>query len=99
LENLYEELEINGRKAEEIKQSLRKKLLGHKEEAFISKTLSEIRFDAPIDFDLKKCRWGEYDKGKVRQIFEKYKFQTLINRLPQSCPTNNNLQLFKGREA
>ena len=82
LENLYKELEINSRKAKEMKQSLRKKLLKYKEQAFISKMLSEIRFDAPIDFDLKKCRWGRYDKEKVKQIFGKYQFQTLISRLP-----------------
>ncbi len=82
LENLYKELKTGSEKSKGIKESLRKKLLNYKEQAFISKMLAEIRFDVPIDFDLKKCRWGRYDKEKVKRIFEKYQFQTLINRLP-----------------
>ncbi len=82
LENLYKELKVNSEEAKEIKQSLRKKLLDYKDQAFVSKMLAEIRLDAPIDFDLKECQWGKYDKEKMKRIFEKYQFQTLINRLP-----------------
>jgi len=82
LENLYKELEGDTEKAKKIKQSLRKKLLDHKEQAFVSKMLVEIKLDAPVDFNLEKCRWGEYDKEKVAQIFKNYEFQTLLKRLP-----------------
>lgn len=83
LENLYKELERNSEKAKKIKQSLRKKLLDYKEQAFISKMLAEIKLDAPIEFDLKKCQWGKYDREKVVKIFERYEFKTLIPRLPE----------------
>jgi len=56
--------------------------LDYDDQAFVSKMLAEIRFDVPIEFDLKKCRWGKYDKEKMERIFEKYQFQTLISRLP-----------------
>jgi len=82
LENLYKELKANSEKIKEIKQPLKKKLLDYEDQAFVSKMLAEIRFDVPIDFDLEKCRWGKYDKEKMERIFEKYQFQTLINRLP-----------------
>ncbi len=82
LENLYRELKNNTEKAGEIKQSLRKKLLDCKEQAYVSQMLAEIKKDVPIEFDLKKCCWGEYDKEKIIQIFKKYEFQTLISRLP-----------------
>ncbi len=81
LEKLYEELDKNSEKAKEIKQSLRKKLLDCKEQAFVSKMLAEIRLDVPIEFNLEKCRWGDYNKDKVIQIFKNYEFKTLINRL------------------
>ena len=80
LENLYKELDKNSAKAKEIKTSLREKLLNCKDQAFISKMLAEIKYDAPIEFNLEKCRWEKYDKEKVVQIFEKYDFKTLISR-------------------
>ena len=83
LENLYKELEKNSKRAKKVKQSLRKKLLDYKEQAFISKMLAEIKFDVPIEFSLEKCRWGNYDKEKMAQIFEDYEFQSLISRLPE----------------
>lgn len=83
LENLYQELKKNTEEAKEIKQSLRKKLLDYKEQAYVSQMLAEIKNDVPIEFDLKKCSWGKYDKEKIIQIFKKYEFQTLISRLPE----------------
>ena len=84
LENLYEELRKNSEAAREMKQSLRKKLLDYKDQAFVSKMLAEIRYDVPVEFDLEKCRWGNYNKKKVIKIFEQYGFKTLISRLADS---------------
>ncbi len=97
LENLYQELEENTGKAQEVKQSLKKKLLDYKEQAFISKMLAEIEKNVPIEFSLKKCRWGKYNKEEVIQIFKKYNFQTLIARLPEEDKNDsikNNLTLW-----
>ena len=99
-ENLYEELKENSEKAKKIKQSLRKKLLDCKKQAFVSKMLAEIKLDVPIEFDLGKCRWGKYDKEKVTRLFRSYEFQTLISRLPEKKNENrdktikNNLKLW-----
>ena len=100
LENLYQELKDNTEKAREIKQSLKKKLLDCKEQAYVSQMLAEIKNDVPIEFDLKKCSWGKYDKEKIIQIFKKYEFHTLISRLPEKekkdkdDPIKNNLSLW-----
>lgn len=102
LENLYKELEKNNKKAQDlpagkagISQSLRKKLLSCKEQAFISKILAEIKTDVPIEFNLRECRWGEYNKEKIVQLFKDYQFQSLIDRLPEEkaggISKNNNL--------
>lgn len=95
LENLYKELDENEEKAKKIKASLRKKLLDYKDQAFVSKMLAEIRKDAPIEFNLEKCRWGKYDKEKVVQIFRKYDFKTLISRLSESESEKNNKKIIK----
>ena len=77
LENLYQNLD-------KIKPKLKELLLQQKEQAFLSKTLVQIKKDVPIDFDLKKCQWREYDKSKILQIFKNLEFYSLIKRLPES---------------
>jgi len=101
LENLYQEIKENSEKAKKIKQSLKKKLLDYKEQAFVSKMLAEIKSDVQINFDLQRCRWGKYDKEKVIKIFKEYEFQTLIGRLlgeknkePIKRTIKNNLKLW-----
>jgi len=83
LENLYKEIEENSEKAKEVKPKIRETLLKYKEQAFLSKSLAEIRKDAPLDFNLKKCHWKEYNKEKIAQILKKFEFYSLLNRLPQ----------------
>jgi len=90
LDNLYQELRDNTEKSKEIKESLRKKLLDYKEQAFVSKMLAQIKKDVAIDFDLEKNLWGSYNKDKVIKIFENYEFKTLIARLEEE----NNLTLI-----
>src|SRR3989344_5625711 len=52
------------------------------EEAQFSKTLAEIRRDAPIDFSLEKISWKDnFDKEKVRPILSELGFKSLIDRL------------------
>jgi len=81
LENIYKELRENTKKAKNIKESLRKKLLDCKEQAFVSKMLAEIKCDVPIDFDLEKCLWQGYNKSNIIKTLAPYEFKTLINRL------------------
>ncbi len=94
LENLYKELESNSPKIQELKESVRKKLSENKEKAFISKMLSQIKYDTPIDFDLDKCRWGSYDKEDVLAMLNDYEFRSLISRLPGAKLEPKNGTLF-----
>ena len=96
LENLYKEIEENTEKARELNESLREKLIKAKEQAFLSKMLAQIRFDVPIDFNLEKSQWGKYNREEVRDILEKYQFNTLLNRLPE---IDNNLNINKKGES
>ncbi len=94
LENLYKELEDNSTKIQELKESVRKKLSDNKEKAFISKMLSQIKYDVAIDFKLDKCRWGDYDKEQVVNILNDYEFRSLISRLPGAKAEPKNGILF-----
>jgi DNA polymerase-1 len=86
LENLYKEIEENSQKVKTISPKLKDLLIKSKDDAFLSKTLVQLEKGVPIDFNLKKCQWGNYDKKKVIQLFKNWEFYSLITRLP--CPTS-----------
>jgi DNA polymerase I len=94
LENLYKELENNSPEIQKLRELVSGKLSENKEKAFISKMLSRIKCDVPINFDLDKCRWGSYDKDEVVKMLNDYEFRSLINRLPGAKPEPKNGTLF-----
>ncbi len=90
LDLLYKELG-------EVNEPIRKKLADYKEQAYVSQMLAEIKKDVPVDFDLEKCAWGDYDKEKIKEVFEKYNFKSLIPRLDggkEKKPDAGNLKLW-----
>jgi len=50
----------------------------------MSRELATIKLDVPIDFELEKCRWGDYDREKLLEIFRRFEFFSLIPRLEES---------------
>ena len=76
LENIYKEID-------KVKPAIKKKLVDHKDLAFLSRDLGEINKDIPIDFDLEKSRFGQYDQARAIKILEEFNFYSLINKLPQ----------------
>ena len=89
LENIYKEIGENSEKAKELKPKLKETLLKYKDQAFLSKSLAQIRKDVPIDFNFKKCLWGKYSKEKVTQILKNFEFFSLVEKLPTK---KNNTQ-------
>lgn len=77
LKNLYRDLENT-----DLNHKLRAKLLEYKDQAFFSQYLATIKRDVPIKFDLKECKWGEFNRDKAIELFKELEFNTLINRLP-----------------
>lgn len=59
--------------------------------------LAKIRIDAPIDFDLKKCRWGDYDKKEIIRIFEEYDFKSLILRISENKENKEEKEIIKNQ--
>ena len=51
-------------------------LIKYKEQAFLSQKLATIYRNVPIKFSLEDCRWGEYDKGKLKDFFQELGFLT-----------------------
>ena len=89
LDNLYKKLQISprpelGTKANlksPISDRIKNLLLEHKEEAFLSKDLATIDRNAPIEFDLEKCRAKNFDIQNVSQIFSELEFKSLLPRV------------------
>lgn len=94
IEGIYEEIEkrqkeSSGKKKakkpaqrEVLSEKLIEKMIEFKDQAFLSKKLSIIKRDVPIDFDIEKSRVGQYDKEKILKIFKEMEFHSLVNRLP-----------------
>lgn len=85
-----------------IKSRILKLLIENKDQAFLSQHLATIHKDVPIDFDIEKCKFGDYDKGKLQQLFSDLGFQSLLRRFgkgkveeskPRSSTQNSNLDV------
>ncbi|MGN1050904.1 MAG: DNA polymerase I [Acutalibacteraceae bacterium] len=64
----------------DIKDGIRKKLKDSKDNAFLSKTLGEIKRDIPIDTDLEHYKVEPVDKGKAAVKMAKLELFSLIEK-------------------
>lgn len=76
LENIYEHLE-------EIPGKMREKLQNGKEAAFLSKHLVTLQKEAPLDFDLQKCRTHTFDVPQIERFFQELEFKSLMKKLSE----------------
>jgi len=74
VENLYKKLD-------KVSSRYQKKLEDGYELAQISKELATIIKDVPVQFDLKQCRWGDFEFSKVKNIFSELEFRSLMKKL------------------
>lgn len=84
VENIYKNLKKDKKLFKDLKITDRiiSLLEEGEEEALFSKTLAEIRKDAPIkDFDLEKSFWENFDLAQIEQTFNLFDFRSLLSRL------------------
>ena len=79
LENLYKKINL-----EKIQGKLKDRLAENQEMAFFSKKLATIKLNVPLEFDLKKCAWQNYDRNEIEKLFIELGFASLLRRLPGS---------------
>ncbi len=75
LDGIYENLD-----SDQIRESVRKKLVAGKESAYLSYDLATIRCSAPIDFTPEANRVQQPDKPALRELFRKLEFVRLMDR-------------------
>ncbi len=80
IEKLYKEVE---KKNPKIKGAVLKKLEEGKEYAELSRRLAFIDTKDGLDFDFEKTILGDYDQGKVIELFQHYAIKSLIQKLPK----------------
>ena len=88
IKNLYEELATD---TAVLKPKVKEALKQNKENAFLSLELVKMKNDVQLDFSAQggpasgwkigNCKFGNFDKNKVAEIFRKLEFNSLINRL------------------
>ncbi len=81
----FESIEKLYSDTDKVDIKIKNKLDKDKDKAFFSKELIEIKKDVLINFDLKKCTWGEfdYDKSKITNFLEDLGLMKLIEKLPR----------------
>ncbi|MBI4653223.1 DNA polymerase I [Candidatus Kuenenbacteria bacterium] len=81
---------------DQIKDKIKKILLEHKDEAFLSKKLVTILKDAPVQIKLEKCELKTFDQEKIIKLFQELEFKSLLNLINnQQLTINNNHQSYE----
>src|SRR5579859_8151576 len=76
LDNIYAHLdEIKGKKHQLLEEG--------RAVAYLSRDLSRIMTDIPLNLELGKCVAHDYDPAVVAKLFKTLEFRSLVNRLPQ----------------
>lgn len=65
----------------EIKPRIIELLKQYRDDAYMSKSLAEIKCDVKIDFDLQSALFSDFDHKKVAQLFSELEFKSLLPRL------------------
>lgn len=89
IDKIYENLERK-RKIKDINPRIIKILKEQKEQVLFSRILAKARDDAEIDFKIKNCKFGKVDEKKIKEVFEKYSFYSLIKRIKEILSQNSN---------
>ncbi len=92
IEKIYQHLEKCHTKKEDcqIKESLADLLLKNKKEAFLGKELVTIKQDVKGIDNLENCKIKNINQEKVKAMFEKLGFNSLIRRLEQASLSQQN---------
>ena len=83
LDSLYKNIEKNSELSKKIAPKLREKLITHKDQAFFSRDLATIRLDVPLDLNLRELTFRDFEGQKIKDIFNKFDFRTLLRRLEE----------------
>jgi DNA polymerase-1 len=79
IEALYEELSTD---TAVLKPKVKEALKQNKKTAIMSKELVKMKNDVDIDFKIKECEFGLFDKKNIEKKLNDLEFNSLVNRIP-----------------
>lgn len=89
LEKIYEASQKDeARFLQKFRPAMLEKLKSGKNDAFLSQKLATIHCDVPLDFKLSDAKLHDFDEKKVEEFLEKFRFNSLIRRMPKSHRVN-----------
>lgn len=78
LENFYKKSQ-----SENLKAQIKKILIENKEKVFLFRELAKLKNDLNLDFKIEECRFGKFDPQKLKEVFQKFEFYSLLKRIPE----------------
>lgn len=87
LDGVYEHLD-------DVKESVRKKLVAGKDSAYLSKEIARIWTDAPVELEWDVADVNDCDLQKVADILRDLEFHSLIKRLPKNMQQTADTSLY-----
>ncbi|MFC1703043.1 DNA polymerase I, partial [Patescibacteria group bacterium] len=92
---LYDAIENDTDEAQELRKSVRDKLLTHKKNAEQARHLVTIRRDVDVDFSLKDAEYVPVTQDMMMSLFEELQFMRMLKQLPKKVePKNTTTSLF-----
>lgn len=91
IENLYKNIEKS-----DLPKGVKEKLIEGKEKALLSRELSEIKRDVPLEVNMKDCEWGGYDEKEIVSMLKEFGFNSLIKNISteEEKSVGQNLKLW-----
>ncbi|TFZ40002.1 DNA polymerase I [Soehngenia longivitae] len=82
----------------EIKGKLREKLSEGKNIAIVSRRLSEIITQVPLDFEIEDLTFGKQNTTELKNLFEDLEFKSLLNKLDSGFEETKPIEIFQINE-
>lgn len=64
-----------------VRKNVKENIINNKELALLSKRLATIERNVPIEFDLYKLKFGEFNNERLYELFKRLEFNSLIQKL------------------
>src|SRR5437868_12036366 len=80
----YGDLDTVFEHLDELPPKQRQNLADHKERVLLNRTMTYLRRDVELDFELTDLRQGAWDPEAVRTLFNQLEFRSLFARLPMA---------------
>lgn len=78
--------------SEKITDRIRKLLIEHREDAFLSRDLATIKLDIPLDFNLDDAVLHDFNLDNIIKLFTELEFKSLLERVRELIKNNSGKQ-------